>query len=348
MRGTGSDKDGDLLSYRWVQVDDDDVPLKKPTVELMNADTATVSFASPQVAVNGEREVHLAFTVADKWGVGDTDYVTVTILGRNERPIADAGPDQIVEPGSFVRLNGTNSIDPDPGTLLLWSWAYTGFATTPPQSERPLTPYERNVVLRTFVPDGTDFSNLDPLFSKFTPLPSFIAPELGGLSSVQLTFTLTLSDRAGGRDTDTVTVTVTSRFFSGNIDGPDFCTNHSLGGPRTYAFDSDNDGVADICSLPYTRREAVARQNALVTLASLNQGRYRTAVLTACEELTEDYGDSPENLDNDACETRRVAEPPPSVDPSRGSAVLLRSHRRPRFLHQLEPGRPPHLRLRQR
>ena len=59
--------------------------------------------------------------------------------------------------------------------------------------------------------------------------------------------------------------TLAQMFFSGVIDGPDFCTNLSLGGPRTYAFDSDRDGVADVCSLPYTRREAVARQNALET-----------------------------------------------------------------------------------
>ena len=145
-----------------------------------------------------------------------------------------------------------------------------------------------------------------------------------------------------------MTITVTSQFFSGIVDGPDFCTNHSLGGPRTYAFDSDQDGVADICSLPYTRREAVARQNALVTLASLNEGAYRTAVLAACEELTEDYGDSPDNLDNDACETRNVADPPPPVDPAVAQQFFSGVIKRPRLLHQLEPGRPPHLCLRQR
>ena len=42
-------------------------------------------------------------------------------------------------------------------------------------------------------------------------------------------------------------------FFSGVITGPNYCTNASLGGPRTYAFDSDDDGVADVCSLPYTK-----------------------------------------------------------------------------------------------
>ena len=132
-------------------------------------------------------------------------------------------------------------------------------------SERALSNYERTVALRNFVPDGDDYTHLRPLLGVNTSRPIFTAPQLGGLDSVQLTFTLTVDDRGGGTNRDTVTVTVTGRFYSGPvIDGPYFCTNHSLGGPRTYAFDSDGNGVADICSLPYTRREAVARQNALV------------------------------------------------------------------------------------
>ena len=54
-------------------------------------------------------------------------------------------------------------------------------------------------------------------------------------------------------------------FFSGVVTSQDFCTNHSLGGARTYANDIDGDGVADQCSLSTTRREAVARQRALGT-----------------------------------------------------------------------------------
>ena len=59
-----------------------------------------------------------------------------------------------------------------------------------------------------------------------------------------------------------------ARFFSGPvIDGPEFCLNRSFGGPVTYPFDSDGDGIADVCSLPRTRRAAAARQNALELLA---------------------------------------------------------------------------------
>jgi len=104
LTGTATDADGDRLSYRWAQVDADGEPLAKPTVELLNANTATVSFTAPQLSANGVRRVHLAFTAIDRWGVGHTDTVTVTVLGRNERPIANAGEDQTVAPGADVRL----------------------------------------------------------------------------------------------------------------------------------------------------------------------------------------------------------------------------------------------------
>ncbi len=55
-------------------------------------------------------------------------------------------------------------------------------------------------------------------------------------------------------------------FYSGPlITGPDFCTDHSLGGARAYAHDTDGDEVADICSLSTTKREAIARQQGLET-----------------------------------------------------------------------------------
>ncbi|MCQ3809457.1 MAG: hypothetical protein KTV68_02770 [Acidimicrobiia bacterium] len=105
----------------------------------------------------------------------------------------------------------------------------------------------------------------------------------------------------------------------GPIPGPDFCANRSLGGPQTYPFDSNGDGVADTCSLRDTRRATVARQNALETLASLNPEEFRAAVLTECEDeefLETDYGDRADDLANDVCETERVSPPPPPVDPA--------------------------------
>ena len=318
LTGTGTDKDGDLLSYRWAQVNSEGVPLKKPTVTLLNANTNTVSFTPPRLGARDVREIHLAFTVIDQWGVGDTDTVKVTVLGRNQRPIADAGPNQVVGPGARVSLDGTQSSDPNINAVLRWSWKYTSLTTVPTFRQRPPDAFDRRA-LSGFVPGGsdyTDYSGLSPLTGAMFSRPYFDAPNLGGYTSISLTFELTVTDFSGASDVDTVTVTVTGRFFSGVIASPDFCTNLSLGGPRTYAFDSDRDGVADICALPTTRRETVARQNALETLASLDLVRFRTQVQDACNKIAGTFGDDPAALANDACATRRVSGPPPPVDPT--------------------------------
>ena len=91
--------------------------------------------------------------------------------------------------------------------------------------------------------------------------------------------------------------------YSGEvITGPGFCANRSLGGPTTYPHDSNGDGVADVCSLPYTRREAIARQQAANTLAATFPVQYRTLLQNSCQALANsDYGDNPADLANDIC-----------------------------------------------
>ena len=91
-------------------------------------------------------------------------------------------------------------------------------------------------------------------------------------------------------------------FYSGIITGPSFCANRSLGGSTTYPHDSDGDGVSDVCALPYTRREAIARQIAGDTLAAMSPSDFRRELASACRGLTgADYGDDPAHLADDAC-----------------------------------------------
>ena len=102
-------------------------------------------------------------------------------------------------------------------------------------------------------------------------------------------------------------------FFSGIIDGPSFCANRSLGGPVTYPFDVNGDGEADICSLPYTRREAIARQSALEEAFS-DHPQYESALALACAALgTLDFGDHPDDLAEDSCNPPE--DPPEYGDP---------------------------------
>ncbi len=91
-------------------------------------------------------------------------------------------------------------------------------------------------------------------------------------------------------------------YYSGIITGPGYCANRSLGGPTTYPLDSDGDGVADVCSLPYTRREAVARQKAGDALAAMHLDEFKTALTEECRRLGgTDYGDDPADLAADVC-----------------------------------------------
>ncbi len=94
------------------------------------------------------------------------------------------------------------------------------------------------------------------------------------------------------------------QYYSGIIDGPDFCVNFSLGGPATYAFDRDGDGVADICALPRTRRAAAARQRALEHLAHASpelETLYQALFIVNCHMGPVTLGESAKEA-NDACE----------------------------------------------
>ena len=94
------------------------------------------------------------------------------------------------------------------------------------------------------------------------------------------------------------------KFYSGVIDGPDFCLNRSLGGPITYAFDSDSDGIADVCSLPRTRREAVAHQRTLERLALVEREIFTARFAEECRSVAETFGE-PDKESADECQQFR-------------------------------------------
>ena len=91
-----------------------------------------------------------------------------------------------------------------------------------------------------------------------------------------------------------------SSFYSGTIAGPEVCLNRSLGGPVTYPFDSDNDGIADTCALPSTRRAAVAHQRALEQLAREFDIQFRTHLANQCLLVNRTFGE-PEQEATDKC-----------------------------------------------
>jgi len=115
LKATGSDPDGDALTYSWVQTGGPD------SGALLNGDAATASFTP---AAKGT----YTFAVTADDGNNGTATATVTLTARNRAPVANAGANTTVGVGTSVRLDGRGSSDPDNDSLT-YAWTQTGGPT---------------------------------------------------------------------------------------------------------------------------------------------------------------------------------------------------------------------------
>jgi hypothetical protein len=102
-------------------------------------------------------------------------------------PIADAGPDQTVNEGDTVMLDGSNSSDPDDG-IASYLW--------------------------TQLPGGTTVTLSDPTAAQ----PTFVTPPVDATTMV-LTFQLTVTDNGGLQNTDEISVAINDNGITGFPDG---------------------------------------------------------------------------------------------------------------------------------
>ena len=130
------------------------------------------------------------YNVRDDSGIiSNTATVSLTIVGVNDSPRADAGPNQTVVEGFTVALDGTASKDADPGdTVLTFAWTQTG---------------------------GTPTVTLT---GAGTARPTFMAPAVAAGGQV-LIFELTVTDAGGLQGTDTVDVRIIDGAGPGDADG---------------------------------------------------------------------------------------------------------------------------------
>ncbi len=143
-----------------------------PDVVLSDPNSTSPTFTVPQVG----SYIELTFTLTVSDGLAsDTDTVVICIVPPNNPPTANAGPDQTVTEGDRVRMYATRSSDPDDGDYVRYSWNQTA---------------------------GPVVTLSNPSSS----WPTFTAPEVA--SDTAVTFELTVTDRRGATDTDTVTITV--------------------------------------------------------------------------------------------------------------------------------------------
>jgi hypothetical protein len=169
LDGTESSAPNDApLSFMWTQTYGEPVQLEGYT-------TATPSFTAPDVA-NGETKVLIFKLTVSSNGLGSaTDLVIIRVTTGNSAPTADAGSDQTVNKRSTVKLAGSGT-DPD-GDKLRYSWKQTA-------------------------------GDKVKLSSSIVSNPTFVAPNIANGESKILTFALTVSDRFGESDSDSVTITV--------------------------------------------------------------------------------------------------------------------------------------------
>jgi serpin B len=111
-----SDPDDSIASYQWAQTSGISVTIEDDT-------SAKTKFTAPKMYPDTNPLI-FQLTVTDTHGATDTDLCAITIAWENNSPTADAGPDQTVDRGDLVTLDGSHSSDPDDG-IASYKWTQT-------------------------------------------------------------------------------------------------------------------------------------------------------------------------------------------------------------------------------
>jgi len=187
LDGTGST--GGSLTYQWTQVGGPPVSLGSPA-------SAHPTFSAPHVPpAGGTVTFELVVCEGTSSNCSDPDSVNVHVTNINQPPVSDAGPDQTVQEGSPVMLDGTGSYDPDVETL----------------------GYHWTQILGPAV----------SLSGANTPMPNFVAPNVGPAGAT-LVFDLTVTDPHTLTGSDSVSIHISNLNQSPTADaGPDQTVNES-------------------------------------------------------------------------------------------------------------------------
>ena len=109
LHSSGSDPNGDTLSYSWSLIEGPSIALPAMTTQ--------------DIAVTPQNAGLYKFSVVCSDGTGNSqpDEVLLTVNSVNHAPTAEAGADVDVQAGTLVTLDGSGSTDPD-NDAISYSW----------------------------------------------------------------------------------------------------------------------------------------------------------------------------------------------------------------------------------
>ncbi|MGA1825953.1 MAG: PKD domain-containing protein [bacterium] len=167
------DPDDTIIAYLWEQIDG---------VQVIISDPASVrtNFTAPNVDEDGE-SLEFMLTVTDIHGLKSSDTIIVNICSNNPPPVANSGPDQIVDEGVTIQLDASGSTHADNGISYQWIQL-----------------------------SGIPVTLSDPTAAT----PSFVTPPVN-TNEITLTFQCITEDNSGLRNTDEVTITIIDNGITG-------------------------------------------------------------------------------------------------------------------------------------
>lgn len=119
LSGTGSDSDGDALTYTWSQV-------SGQSVTINSANMAAADFTAPDVGAGAPEVLRFQLSVND--GTTSTASNVDITVEENEPPVASAGPDANVVENQLITLDGSASSDPNSMDTITYAWSQIGGA----------------------------------------------------------------------------------------------------------------------------------------------------------------------------------------------------------------------------